>query len=239
MELFFYVLSRRVQIHRTFYAKGVLYGQGVPIENIVIHYGPEFSDYTSFDEMKAAFLDAYPDAECLDISTFWLGCIWGTLACIERFLLSEHAYCYFVQDDFVPVDSVADILSDFDKLRVHDPNFRLCLYNFPHKPGAEIPHPSEQIREELDIYQGLYQFGDHGIILDKQGASYMVENMKRIGGAAESVLKKAIGTSEGDSFYIRGETDYMKNYMPEKWSAMDPSKDLKSFSPGRIGDHAH
>ena len=221
MELYFYVLTRRVQIHRTFYAKGVLYGQGVPIENIVIHYGPEFSDYTSFDEMKAAFLDTYPDAKFPWYPTnHHFGCIWGSLTCIKRFLLSKHPYCYFVQDDFVPVDSVAEILSDFDKLRAHDPNFRVFVR--VHGCVRPVPDGFTQISADVPIFRGLFSYGDQGLILDKEGAAYMVENIKGIMSDPESVLKRSVGTPDGDSFYVHREIDYDKNFMPVKWSEMYP-----------------
>lgn len=234
MDIFFYVLTRRSQPHRTFYAKGVLYGQGVPQKNIVIHYGPECTDYESLDEMKTAFLDVYPVdpkiiegiKDILQDDSDWnarrfFGCVWGSLACIERFLLSRHSFCYFVQDDFVPVAGVKDIVSDFEKLREYDPNFRILVFNY-RRDFIAAQQERPLIREDIKIHRGLVAYGDEGLILDKQGAAYLVDKMKSQVGEPVTILKSIVGTPDGDSFYISSKCTYEQFSMPTKWVTMYP-----------------
>lgn len=179
--------------------------------------------------MKAAFLEVYPDSRCSHETLHQLGCFWGTLSCIESFLLSEHPYCYFVQDDFVPVVSsftetpIVDLVLNVAKLSGIDPNFRLLVYTYHFNQHRNSrPDKSAQIREDVPIYQGLFDYGDQGLVLDKKGADYFVKEMKKTGEYLSDVIKGLIGTRDGDAFYILNKENYKKYFMLVEWSEMYP-----------------
>ena len=204
----FYILTRHIQVDRTFYALGALRGQGVSDRYIVVHYGPECTDYDSIEAMQDAFLEEYPGVRSRKLykTPPELGCYWGSLSCIKRFIESEHSHCYFVQDDFVPVCNnlidypIADILSDFRMLLDYDPDFEvfLCVYQVV----TRSPNPALQIHPDFAVQKGLNGYGDMGLILSKSGARYVYEKMIESAKFPEDVLKASVGTPAGDSFYI-------------------------------------
>lgn len=207
-DFYFYILTRRIQVDRSFYAMGVMSAHGVPLEKIKIHYGPECTDYETIEEMHSAFLEEYPEVNSSklyqELPAF--GCFWGSFACIKRFLESEHTYCYFVQDDFVPIRTtiieypIAEIIHEFNVLMQYDPDFKIFVYVY--RRISKPPDPSAQIDKDVPIQKGLCGYGDSGLILSKEGAAYLYERMKESAEYPEDILKKTINTLDGDSFYI-------------------------------------
>ena len=209
-DFYFYILTRRLQVERTFYATSVMAGHGVPFDKIVLHYGPECTAYETIEAMHAAFLAEHPEFEHVSAEFYKelrvFGCFWGSLACIKRFLKSEHEYCYFVQDDFVPIRTtiieypIAEIIHEFNTLARYDPNFNIFVYVW--RRILKTPDPAAQIHEHVPIQKGLCGYGDMGLILSKEGAVYMIEKMKEKPEVPEDVIKRVAGTPDGDSFYI-------------------------------------
>lgn len=214
---YFYILTRRTEVDRTYYALGVMAAHGVPLDKIIVHYGPECSDYNSIEEMHSAFLEEYPemDPEILYRTLHEFGVFWGSFACIKRFLESDHDYCYFVQDDFVPVRTtlieypILDIITEFKTLMGYDPDCKIFMYVY--RMPLKSPNPSAQIREDIPIQKGLFGYGDQGLILSKEGAAYLYKKMKERAEFPEDILKRAINTPDGDDMYIslKGYTRYI------------------------------
>lgn len=207
-DFYFYILTRRIQVDRTFYAMGAMASHGVPLDKIVMHYGPECTEYETIEDMHAAFLKEYPEVTSNELYQELpaFGCFWGSFACIKRFLESEHGYCYFTQDDFVPIRNtiieypIAEIIHEFDVLVGYDPDFKIFVYVY--RRLSKSPDPAAQIHKDIPIQKGLCGYGDSGLILSKAGAEYLYEKMKESAEYPEDILKKTINTPEGDSFYI-------------------------------------